>query len=89
MVNAAPATSRRLAFVNLDEFASTEEVRNAMNTSRNNGLTTFAIYPDDDPGAVILTYLTGEVGGPNEELVLVDVFGGPNQTLLELMASIG
>lgn len=89
MVNAAPGTSRRLAFVHLDQFADTAELRDAMNVSRSTGFTTFALYPDDDPGNAIQTFLDTEVSGPNEELVLLDAIGGPHPTLLELMAAIG
>jgi len=92
MVNAAPSTSRRIAFVHLDEFADGSEIVAAMSAARNNGFSTFAFYPGDDDGST-QAFVAAQIGnGPNsgnEELVVLSVFGGPNQTLLELVNSIG
>ena len=64
-----------------------------MNASRTNGFTTFAIYPDDDPSGTAEAYIQSEIGvGPNssmENFVVLDVIGGPNQTLTALLTSIG
>lgn len=93
MVNASPATSRRITFVHVDEFVDSNDILTAMGASRNNGFTTFALYPDDDGNGSVQSFVSGQIGvGTNssqEEFVLLDVFGGPNQTLLELVNSIG
>ncbi len=52
MITAAPPTSRRITFINLDLVTTTGWVDYILNRSRTNGVTDVAIYLDDDTVAI-------------------------------------
>jgi general secretion pathway protein G len=65
----APATYRRVHFVDLDNVSDSSEIANVMSQSRNNGVTHWALYIADDTTALdgtwasVDAYLTANVGG--------------------------
>ncbi len=94
MINAAPATSRRVTFIPLTEIGDSGDVDAIMARSRTNGVTDFALYPADDTAPLPLD---GGGDAPSVEAYLVSqlagdpyrALAGPGNGIAELIADIG
>lgn len=72
-INDMPPTTRRVTFINLDLIADDGDIDYIMNRSRTNGVTDWAIYPDDD------TTTIGNGGGgtwPSVDAYMATVVAG-------------
>ena len=92
MINAAPQTSRRVTFINLDEVSTTGDVDYLLGRSRTNGDTAVAIYLADDTIPItspssslsVDAYLSNTVGSdPYHHL------DPPGTSIEDLIISIG
>jgi prepilin-type N-terminal cleavage/methylation domain-containing protein len=92
MLNSAQPGTQRVTFINLDN-ATAASIVNAIDQARNNGPTTVAYYPSDDPGGIDGATITQEWNGDPEPLdrALVTLVAAPasGTTLTQLLNSIG
>lgn len=79
-VNEGPPTSRRVTFINLDLMVDDGDVDYVLSRSRSNGISAWAIYPDDDTSTMVNTS-----GGtwPSVDSYLVTAVGGDPYHMLD------
>jgi prepilin-type N-terminal cleavage/methylation domain-containing protein len=92
MINGAQPNTRRVTFINLDNTTDAS-IRYAISQSRNNGETTVAYYPSDDPGGAAFNVISAEwAANPDpDDLTLEPLVALPasGTTLLQLLNSLG
>ena len=92
MINGAQPNTRRVTFINLDNTTEAS-IRFAISQSRNNGQTTVAYYPSDDPGGVALNVISDEWADhpdPDDQtLEALVALPASGTTLTQLLNSLG
>lgn len=92
MLNGAQPGTQRVTFVNLNN-ASAASIASAIDQARNNGPTTVAYYPSDDPGgtdgATITQVWNNNPAPLDRSLVTLVAAPASGMTLTQLLNSIG